>query len=330
MSITRRTFIRSAASASALSMAPFSFSCSERASATHTTNTGRKVVRLTHGIISVPRSRGVFEQRLKDQGVDVEWLGPFPNHAPTLQAVASDTADFSFGGSTTPAAQAILSGSTKLAYVAWSLATPRTTSIITLPSSGIERVQDLVGKTVAVNKAGVAEFLLVAALEKYNVPRDKVSVTYLNPPDAAPAFANGKIDAWAIWTGALEMAEVQHGARRIFEEGKELSYQIDFGSYVVRRDYAEREGETVRKVIEAYRAEAEWTNEHPAEAQEISNKLTKYPQAVVHKLIERAVKTRWNFMNDEGIAKLQFGADWLAERKILTGRLDVRAHSVQL
>ena len=71
---------------------------------------GRKKVRLTYGAISVPKTRGVFEKTLNGQGIDVEWVGPFPNHAPTLQAVATNTADFSFGGSSTPADQALLSG----------------------------------------------------------------------------------------------------------------------------------------------------------------------------------------------------------------------------
>jgi sulfonate transport system substrate-binding protein len=328
MRISRRNVLRSVAAAGALSLAPSFGACGERSS--QASSTGRKRVRLTYNIISVPRARGVFEQTLRAQGVDVTWLGPFPNHAPTLQAVASDTADFSFGGSSTPAAQAILSGSTKLVYVAWSTVTPRTTSIIVLPNAGIQRVQDLVGKTVAVNKAGVAEFLLVAALEKYGVPRDKVQVIYLNPPDAAPAFANGKVDAWAIWSGPLELAEVQHGAVRIFEEGKELDTPVDFGSYVVRREYAEREPETIRKVIQAYQAEYTWAATHAADAVAIANKLSKYPETVVEKLVGRYVNTHWSLMNDEGIAKLQHGIDWLAERKIISARLDVEQHSVRL
>jgi sulfonate transport system substrate-binding protein len=322
MRVTRREMLCGMAAASVLG------ACTKPAAATNPT--GRKQVRLTYSAISVPKTRGVFEQTLKAQGIDVTWLGPFPNHAPTIQAVASDTADFSFGGSSTPAAQAILSGSTELVYVAWSQYSPRTTSIIVLPNSGIERIPDLVGKNVAVNKAGVAEFLLVAALEKYSVPRDKVSVTYLNPPDAAPAFANGKVDAWAIWTGPLELAEVQHGARRIFEEGKELDTPIDFGTYVVRREYAQREPDTIRKVIEAYRAESQWAGEHPAEAQAISNKVSKYPDAVIEKLVKRYVNTNWSLMDNEGIAKIQHGVDWLAERKVLTARLDVEKHSVRL
>ena len=239
--IARRSLLTAAG---LLGLAPALSACRN---ATPTASKRRKV-RLTYGIISVAKERGVLAASLAERGIDVEWIGPFPNHAPTLTAVATGSADFSFGGSSTPAAQAILSGA-KLAFVSWTVSTPRTTSIIVLPKSGITKVTDLVGKTVAVNRAGVAEFLLVAALEKYRVPRDQVNVVYMNPPDAAPAFAAGKVDAWAIWTGALEMAEVQYGAQRIFEEGKELQEAVDFGTHLVREDYARQEPDTVRAVI---------------------------------------------------------------------------------
>jgi sulfonate transport system substrate-binding protein len=320
--LTRRTFLAS-------SLALASAACAKRDSCKQSDTTGRKRVRLTHPISSVPKTRGVFEKRLAEQGLDVEWIGPFPNHAPTLQAVATDSADFSFGGSSTPAAQAILSGS-KLSIVAWSRAAPRNTSIIVLPSSKIRSVQDLVGKTVAVNKAGVGEFLLVAALEKYGVPRDKVNVSYLNPPDAAPAFASDKVDAWSIWTGPLELAEHQYGAQRIFEDGKELDMQIDFGSYLVRDEYGRREPDTIRKVVAAYQAEAEWVNEHFAEGQLIAYQAAKYPQPVIDRIVASGVRTHWQLMNEDGIWQLQRGADWLTAHRVLSDKIDIAQHVVRL
>jgi sulfonate transport system substrate-binding protein len=290
---------------------------------------GRKKVRLTYGVISVPKTRGVFVQTLKDQGIDVEWVGPFPNHAPTLQAVATNTADFSFGGSSTPADQALLSGN-KLVYVAWSTSAPRIASILALPGSGINSVKDLAGKNVAVNKAGLGEFLLVAALEKYGVPRESVTFTYLNPPDAAPAFGAKKVDAWAIWSGPMELAEVQYGAKRIFTDGQELDKQIDFGTYLVREDYAKKEADTIRKVIAAYKVEADWANANPAEAQKIGNQVSKYPQAVVDKLVKENVQTHWSLMADDGIAQLQAGADWLSDHKVLSGKITIADHAVKL
>jgi sulfonate transport system substrate-binding protein len=326
VTLSRRKILGAALALPALGL-PSLAACGNEAAASD--SSGRKKVRLTYGAISVPKTRGVFEKTLKDQGIDVEWVGPFPNHAPTLQAVATNTADFSFGGSSTPADQALLSGN-KLVYVAWSSSTPRTSSIIALPNSGIAGVKDLAGKKVAVNKAGLGEFLLVAALEKYNVPRESVTFTYLNPPDAAPAFGAGKVDAWSIWSGPLELAEVQYGAKRIFEDGKELDKQIDFGSYLVREDYAKKEADTIRKVIAAYQAEQDWANANPAEAQKIGNAVSKYPQGVVDKLVAENVQVTWSLINDDGIAQLQAGADWLSAHKVLSGKINIADHAVKL
>jgi len=71
-------------------------------------------VRLCWGVGNltlVSKERGEFEKRLAEDGIKVEWLGPFPNHAPTLQAVTGGSADFSFGGSTNVALAAIIAGS---------------------------------------------------------------------------------------------------------------------------------------------------------------------------------------------------------------------------
>ncbi|MEI9938994.1 MAG: NrtA/SsuA/CpmA family ABC transporter substrate-binding protein [Pseudomonadota bacterium] len=322
MLITRRTLL---AAAGSLGVPPALCACHEASPILN----GRRKVRLTYGITSVAKVRGVLEATLRGRGIDVEWIGPFPNHAPTLQAVATGSADFSFGGSSTPAAQAIASGA-KLSFVSWTISTPRTTSIIVLPKSGITTVAGLAGKTVAVNRAGVAEFLLVAALEKYRVPRDQVNVVYMNPPDAASAFAAGKVDAWAIWSGPLEMAEVQYGAQRIFEEGKELDQAVDFGTYLVRDDYARHEPDTIRAVIQAQQAELEWANLHRAEAQAIGYRVSKYPPAVIEKLNQQVITSKLSFMNDEGEANLQRGVDWLSERKVLSGKLNIAEHSVRL
>jgi sulfonate transport system substrate-binding protein len=128
----------------------------------------------------------------------------------------------------------------------------------------------------------------------------------------------------------MELAEVQYGARRIFTDGEELDRQIDFSTYLVREDYAKKEGDTIRKVIAAYKAEQDWANANPAEAQKIGNAVSKYPQAVVDKLVSQNVQVTWSLINDDGIAQLQAGADWLSERKVLSGKINIADHAVRL
>ncbi|MEA3092312.1 MAG: sulfonate transport system substrate-binding protein, partial [Caballeronia sp.] len=185
---SRRRFLQTTVAASA-------FATGVAACGSRKTDT----VRLGWGLGGLPmlaKVRGEFEKTLAKDNVKVEWIGPFPNHAPSLAAVTGGSADFSFGGSTTPALAAMIAGS-PLVFTQFCVVDPRSTAIIAKDGSGIDRIEDLVGKTVAVNRSGLGEFLLVAALEKHKVPRDAVKFVYLNPPDAAPAFSQGKIDAWS-------------------------------------------------------------------------------------------------------------------------------------
>jgi len=167
------------------------------------------------GLPGIARTRGEFEKTLARDGIKVQWIGPFPNHAPSLQAVTGGSADFGFGGSTTPALAAMIAGS-PLVFTQFAVVEPRSTAIIAKDGSGINKVSDLVGKTVAVNRSGLGEFLLVAALEKHGIARDKVNFVYLNPPDAGPAFSQGKVDAWSMWSPGVDIARGEYKAHDVF------------------------------------------------------------------------------------------------------------------
>ncbi|AEH09295.1 MULTISPECIES: NrtA/SsuA/CpmA family ABC transporter substrate-binding protein [Protofrankia] len=322
--LSRRTFLSTVAAAGlAVPLA----ACGSDDSSSGGGNTS--TVRLTFGTGSPEKERGELEKNLRAQGIAVQWLGPFPNHAPTMQAVTGGSADFSFGGSSTPADAAILAGS-PLVYVGFGESSPRTSAILVLPKSGIRSVKDLAGKSVAVNKAGLGEFLLVAALEKYGVPKDQVKFVYLNPPDAGPAFSTGKVDAWSIWSGPREQAEVTYGAVPIFVDQDELPRQLDFRTYLVRREYAEKNPDLVRKVINAYVAEYEWQANHIEETVRIQTAAANYPDGVLQKLTANRVVTKLKLIDDDAIEKLQYGADWMTDHKVLSGKLVVADHAVKL
>src|SRR6201999_4635190 len=153
-----------------------------------------------------------------------------------------------------------------LVFSLFAMVEPRTTSIIVKNGSGINTIPDLVGKSVAVNRSGVAEFLLVAALEKYHVDRSKVKIVYLNPPEAAPAFGSGQVDAWAMWSPGVDIARSQYKGHDIFVEGRDLDFQIDFNSWLVKKDFAGRNRQLVSAVNAAFAAEADWASANGREA----------------------------------------------------------------
>ena len=283
-------------------------------------------VRLGWGLGGLPqlaKERGEFAKLLAKDNIKVEWVGPFPNHAPSLQAVTGNSADFGFGGSTTPALAAMIAGS-PLVFTQFCVVDPRTTAVIAKDGSGIDRVEDLVGKTVAVNRSGLGEFLLLAALEKHHVDRHAVNIVYLNPPDAAPAFGQGKIDAWSMWSPGVDIARDQYKAHNVFLEGRDLDFQIDFNSYVTRRQFAEDNAALVKAVNAAYAAEAQWASEHPQETEAIAQKKGGYSIEVRDTLAAMKRTYTMHGVDDAAFLKsFQTAADWLSARNVLPQKITV-------
>jgi sulfonate transport system substrate-binding protein len=296
---------------------------------------GRKTdtVRLTWGfggLNLIAKERGEFEKLLARDNIKVEWLGPFPNHAPTMQAVTGGSADFSFGGSTTPALAAIIAGS-PLVFTQFVVYEPRTTAIIAKDESGINRIEDLVGKSVAVNRSGLGEFLLVAALEKHKVDRSAVKFVYLNPPDAAPALASGKVDAWSMWSPGVDIARLDYKAHDLFLEGRDLDFQIDFTSYLTTRKFATDNPDLIRAVNAAFAAEAQWIAENTRESEYIAQKKAGYSDIVRDQFIALNRSYRLYPVSDKPFVDgLQKAADWLVERKVLPEPVTVSDHLAKL
>jgi sulfonate transport system substrate-binding protein len=316
---SRRRFLQSSLAATCLitSMRP-----------TRAAGPGRDTdtVRLTWGFGGLPliaKERGAFAKALAKDDIKVEWVGPFPNHAPSIQAVVGGSADFSFGGSTTPALAAILAGS-PLVFSLFAIVDPRTTAIIAKDSSGIDSVPALMGKTVAVNRSGVAEFLLVAALEKYHVDRSKVKVVYLNPPEAAPAFGSGQVDAWAMWSPGVDIARSQYKAHDIFVEGRDLDFQIDFNSWLITRDFSVRNRDLVSAVNAAFTAEAAWASANSREAETIAQRQGHYSDQIRDTFIAEKRHYHIRRTDDQDfLSQLQRAADWLSARKVLPGQVHI-------
>ncbi|MDR2032101.1 MAG: NrtA/SsuA/CpmA family ABC transporter substrate-binding protein [Azoarcus sp.] len=330
LDIARRRLLQGvAAGALAATGFPLSAAAATPASSGRNTDTVRVTWGASGTLSLLARERGAFEKTLAAQGIKVEWIGPFPNHAPTLQAVVGGSADFGFYGSTTPALAAILAGS-PLVFVQYNVHHPRSTAILVKKHSAIHSVKDLAGKKVAVNRSGLGEFLLVAALEKHGLARDAVQFVYLNPPDAAPAFGQGKVDAWSMWSPGVDIAREQFDGKDIFFEGRDLPFYIDFSSLVSSRKFATENPALARAVIDAYAAEGKWANEHLLEAETIAQKAGKYSDGVRDHLVGLKRLHRFHEADDaEFLADFQRAADWLSGRKVLPREAAVREHSIR-
>ena len=216
-------------------------------------------------------------------------------------------------------------------FTLFAVVEPRTTAIIVKDGSGINSVSDLVGKTVAVNRSGLGEFILVAALGKYHVDRSRVKVVYLNPPEAAPAFGSGQVDAWAMWSPGVDLARSQYKGHDVCLEGRDLDFQIDFNSWLIRKEFAERNRDLVAAVNAAFATEAEWASAHSAEAETISQIQGHYDNAIRDMFISWKRQYQIHRADDQAfLAELQRAADWLSARKVLPEPVHVADHVVSV
>jgi sulfonate transport system substrate-binding protein len=335
--LNRRKFLGGALAAGVLS--PIIAACSSGSPAATSTTSGQAAgkktatVRLgysSNGVTATAKNRGVFVKSLAAQGIKVTWVGPFPNHAPSIQAVEGNSADLSFGGSSTVALAAIEAGGS-LKLTSFISANIRTTSILVLPKSGITSVPGLVGKKIAVNKSGLGQFIAVAALEKYNIPLSKVTFVYLDPGDAGPAFYSGKVDAWSIFGDTVQVAEANYGAEAIFTDSKDLPSQLDYETFVTRADYAASNGATLKAVLNAYQVEQTWLNDHFDESVDQNAKVEKLSAkaiALIKQQEQGTITTLDAPFSASDVSKLQASANWQTSHGVLPKHIDVAQYAL--
>ncbi|MGY0055148.1 LLM class flavin-dependent oxidoreductase [Streptomyces sp. LZ34] len=165
----------------------------------------------TLNLLTLSRQDGSLEKKIKATGGGVTWSSPFPAFAPAAEAIGAGKIDLT-SGSTTSLVTALAANPDLVAF-AVEKNDNDTQGIVAAPGKGISRIKDLVGRSVAVNKGGTGEYLLLKALAHEGIPAGKVKRVYLQPADAATAFAAGHVDAWATWDQFLASARTTPGSK---------------------------------------------------------------------------------------------------------------------
>ncbi|MEY2933421.1 MAG: aliphatic sulfonate transporter, substrate-binding protein [Pseudomonadota bacterium] len=225
-----------------------------------------RVVRLGYQKIGTPfllRARAEpLQKRLSELNAKVEWV-EFAAGPPLLEAMRARAVDIGYAGETPPVfAQA---GGVQFVYVAADPPAPEAEAIVVPAKSTIQKLTELKGKRIALNRGSNVHYLLLRALESAQLKLSDVTVVYLAPADARSAFESGQVDAWVIWDPFLAAAE--RAGARVLKDGRELVDNHLY--YVVERSFAEQSPAIVTAVLEQYRELSEWAKGHDEEAARI-------------------------------------------------------------
>jgi len=270
-----------------------------------------------YGTLVLLKAKGTLEKRLAAQGISVQWT-EFPGGPQLLEGLNVGSVDFGVTGETPPVfAQA---AGADLLYVAYEPPAPTSEAILVPKDSGLKSVADLKGKKVALNKGSNVHYLLVRALEDAGVKYSEIQPVYLPPADARAAFESGSVDAWVIWDPFLAAAEKQLSAR-VLRNGQKLVDNHQF--YLSTRNYAQKNPEVIKVLIEEVRAVGEDSKADPDKVTEQVAPLLGLPKDITALAVKRQGYGA-QFLTPAVVNAQQKIADSFTELKLIPKRLSVQ------
>jgi len=223
-----------------------------------------------NGVLVIARQRAALENHFRPQGIDVKWV-EFSSGPPMMEAMNVGSIDYGAVGDSPPVfAQA--AG----AAIVYAAGQPITNGqgILVPQNSPIRSIAELKGKRIGFTKGSSAHNIVVQTLEKVGLGYGDITPVYLTPPDAGPAFANGGIDAWAIWDPYFAIGETKQNGR-ILVNAQEITRSNSF--YIANRDFAKIHAPVLQQIIDVTTSTAAWAETHRDEVAKSLSAVTGIP-----------------------------------------------------
>ena len=208
-------------------------------------------------LLSIKAKRS-FEKALQPSGIKVQW-SEFPAGLPMVEALNAGAIDLAYVGEAPPIFAQAANGSITR-YVAYDPFGPRSEGILVSKNSTINKITDLRGKKVAVQKGSNSHYLLIKALQSAKLSPNQITITFLKPSDARVAFERGDVDAWSIWDPYFAAAENEAGAR-VLTDARGLAPNL--GYYLSSAPFIQNQPGTLRKLLESIKHEAKAVSANP-------------------------------------------------------------------
>lgn len=205
-------------------------------------------------------------------GITIENIGNAAGGPETLIALAGGSVDI--GGAATPAVlNSIAAGNDFVAaYPSNGINDDAQSIFYVLDASPIKAIEDIVGKTIAVNTLGAhLEYAIREALHQKNLPVDSANLVVVPGPQLEQVLRSGQVDisAFGYWQTTFEgVARANGGIRAIFDDTDVLG-EIAGGFAVLRRDWVEAHPEAARIFVEQSARALDFAREHPDETKAV-------------------------------------------------------------
>jgi sulfonate transport system substrate-binding protein len=247
------------------------------------------------------KQQGVLEKRFP--GTKVQWL-EFPAGPQLLEALSVGSLEFGLTGDSPPVfAQA---AGKELLYVGAEPPKPDSSAILVLAESPLQRLADLKGKRVALQKGSSAHYLLVRALDKAGLAWADIQPVYLAPADARAAFERKSVDAWAIWDPFYAATELAIQPR-VLATGRELSSNNSF--YLAARPFVDKHPQVLAVLFDELTRADQLAQDARKEAIKLIASFSGLDAGVVSLFIQRRPRSPVGLLGPRTVADQQRVAD---------------------
>jgi sulfonate transport system substrate-binding protein len=269
-----------------------------------------------NGVLVIARQRATLEDHFKPRGIEVKWV-EFSSGPPMMEAMNVGSIDYGAVGDSPPVfAQA---AGAAIVYVAGQPIT-NGQGILVPQDSPIRSIVELKGKRIGFTKGSSAHNIVVQTLEKAGLTYGDITPVYLTPPDAGPAFANGGIDAWAIWDPYFAIGETKQNGR-ILVNAHEITKSNSF--YIANRDFARNHAPVLQQIIDVTTSTAAWAETHRDEVARSLSAVTGIPLDIQTIAANRS-QFRVGPVTDDIIATQQGVADGFFKLGLIPKQIAVR------
>ncbi|MBY5623159.1 aliphatic sulfonate ABC transporter substrate-binding protein [Rhizobium leguminosarum] len=225
------------------------------------------------------KDEGILEKEFEKDGIKITWVQSAGSNK-ALEFLNAGSLDF---GSTAGAAALIgrVNGNPiKSIYV---YSRPEWTALVTRKDTGIAKVQDLKGKSIAVTRGTDPHIFLVRALADAGLTEKDVSLVLLQHADGRLALKRGDVDAWAGLDPIMASAEIEDGDVLFYRKPENNSC----GVLNVREEFASAHPDLVKRVLASCEKARIEALKDPTNLKAALVAATKLPDTVIERQLER-------------------------------------------
>lgn len=196
------------------------------------------------------------------------------------------------------------------------LSTQTTYGVVARTDRGVSSPVSLKGKRIAVVAGTTADFFLDALLIRQRLSRTDVQVIDRKPGELVDTLEKGEADAISTWEPYASEARRRLGANATVFSSEGI-YESTF-NLASTRDFANKRGEAVKKVLRAMlRAEESMSSDPAASARTLAQALEKSPEEA-RQLLE---KNRFALSLEQNLlVVMEDEARWAVKNKVLEAK----------